>query len=60
MKPISTNVHSTMISANPPFRRQSADPGGNRRGTAYSPLGFANPGGLSRCSFCGTSPALIS
>jgi len=44
MKPISTNVHSTMISANPLFRRDSADPGGSRGGIAYSPLGFASPG----------------
>ena len=60
IKPISTNVHSTMISANPPFRRHSADPGGNRRGIAYSLFGFASPGEPWRCSCCGTSPALIS
>ena len=33
-----------MISANPPFRRHSADPGGNRRDTTYSLFGFASPG----------------
>ena len=53
IKPISTKVHSTMISAKPPLRRHSADPSRNRRGTAYSPLGFASPGEALRCSCCG-------